>query len=85
VRIPNSALRFRPGAPSLATLLHVRALPAVTAPDDRLIWRVENGTALPLVVQAGVSDGTYSELASGPLEPGDLLVVEMQAGDKRAP
>ncbi len=85
VRIPSAALRFRPDAPSLAALLHGRTLPATTAPDERIVWRVENGTAVPLAVQAGIGDGTRSELASGALKPGDALVVEMQAGDKRAP
>lgn len=85
VRIPNAALRFRPDAPSVASLTHGRALPALTVPDDRIVWRVESGNAVPLVVQAGITDGTYSELSSGALKPGDALVVEMQAGAKRAP
>ena len=85
VRIPNAALRFRPDATSIPALTQGRALPAVVTPDDRIVWRVEKGNAVPLVVQAGITDGTYSELVSGPLKPGDALVVEMQTGAKRAP
>lgn len=85
VRIPNSALRFRPDAPLLASLTHGRALPALAAPDDRIVWRVDGAGSNPLVVQAGISDGTYSELSSGSLKPGDALVVELQSGAKRVP
>jgi HlyD family secretion protein len=85
VRIPNAALRFRPDAPALATLTHGARLPAVATPDDRMVWRVQGTDAVPVVVQPGITDGTYSELPSGALKPGDALVVELQAGAKRAP
>ena len=86
VRIPNTALRFRPDAAALAAVTEGRTVPTPTPPDGRLVWRLEGTRALPLVVQTGVTDGTFTELVSGALQPGEALVTEvLTEGAKRAP
>lgn len=85
VRIPNAALRFRPDPTAMLALTQGRALPAVAAANGRLVWRLTAGRAEPLAIQAGISDGTYTELASGELKPGDALVVELASEGKPAP
>jgi HlyD family secretion protein len=85
VRIPNTALRFRPENAAVTEFMHGRPLPTPTPPDGRLLWRVGTGNAEPLVVQIGVSDGTYTELLAGALKPGDALVVETNDGTKHSP
>jgi HlyD family secretion protein len=86
VRIPNTALRFRPDAAAVTEFTRGRPVPAPAPPDGRLVWKLEGGKAEPLAVQTGVSDGTFTELVSGALKPGDALVTEMQAdGTKRTP
>jgi HlyD family secretion protein len=86
VRIPNTALRFRPDAAALTELTHGRPVPTPTPPDGRLLWKVEGTKAEPVTVQAGVTDGTFTELVSGALKPGDSLLVEVRPdGTRRAP
>ena len=74
VRVPNAALRFHP-APEIA-----RTAPVV-APGKKLAWRLAGGRLEPVVVTPGASDGTYTELAAGALQPGDRLVVESLGGN----
>ena len=85
-RIRNAALRFRPEPAALTEFMQGRPVPKPTPPDGRLVWRLAGGKAEPVAVEAGVSDGMFTELVSGPLKPGDALVEEMQAdGAKRSP
>jgi HlyD family secretion protein len=83
VRLPNAALRFRPEPAALTEFMHGRAVPTPTPPDGRLVWRLDSGNATPVIVQIGVSDGTFTELVSGALKAGDALVVETTDGAKR--
>jgi len=86
VRIANAALRFRPDPAAVTEFTRGRPVPAPTPPDGRLVWKLQGSTAEPLAIQTGVSDGTFTELVSGSLKPGDALVTEMQSdGTKRAP
>lgn len=85
VRIPNAALRFRPENAAVTEFTHGRPVPTPTPPDGRLVWRVAAGNAEPLVIQIGVSDGTFTELVGGALKPGDALVVETNDGTKHSP
>jgi HlyD family secretion protein len=85
VRIPNTALRFRPEPAAVTEFMHGRTVPAPAPPDGRLVWRLDAASAAPLVVQIGVSDGTYTELVSGALKAGDALVVEATDATKRSP
>jgi HlyD family secretion protein len=39
------------------------------------VWKFENGKFLPVEVRAGVADETWTELLSGPIQPGDRLVT----------
>jgi HlyD family secretion protein len=48
------------------------------------VWRLEKGKLVRIPVEAGRSDGTWSELLSGDLHPGDDLVTSvMQLFDAR--
>jgi HlyD family secretion protein len=81
-RIPNAALRYAPAASASAP---VPAAPADAAPNRRTVWRLaaESGGAArpePIEVTLGLSDGRWTELAAGALQPGDRLVI----GDRKA-
>ncbi|MEZ5667069.1 MAG: efflux RND transporter periplasmic adaptor subunit [Alphaproteobacteria bacterium] len=71
VLIPNGALRFTPPEP-----IDAQAVPA-TAADERVVWALDGGTAAPLVVRVGISDGLWTEVLDGPVEPGDPLIVDI--------
>jgi HlyD family secretion protein len=81
LRVPTSALRFRPDAPTLA-LMQTAPPPAVRA-NQRVAWVLRGEKPVPVVVEVGISDGTYTEIASGDLHPGDVVIDEANAEAKR--
>ncbi len=69
LRIPNAALRFRP------TDKEVKA----AAPPSRKgqgIWVLEEGRPKRLSITTGISDGTFTEVASGDLKEGQEVIIE---------
>jgi HlyD family secretion protein len=75
VRIPNSALSFRPPADVLQAIGEPE--PAVSGKDQgmREVWQYDGKQFTPLAVHAGLADGGWTELLSGNLRPGDALVT----------
>jgi HlyD family secretion protein len=76
LRIPNAALRFRmtdrpagTGAPSG---------PGTGGAEKKgpSIWVMENNKPKRISITPGVSDGIYTEIISGDLKEGQLLIVE---------
>ena len=66
VRIPNGALRFRP---------LVKGKPVAGARGPA-VWTLENDQPKRIPVKIGFSDGTYTELVSGEVKEGDLVIIE---------
>ncbi|HUJ61304.1 MAG TPA: hypothetical protein VLX92_22525, partial [Kofleriaceae bacterium] len=67
LRVPNAAIRFRPPLALAGTM---------TAPQGKkLVWVLRAGAATPVVIEPGVSDGTYTEVKSG-LSAGDRVITE---------
>jgi len=73
LRIPNTALRFKP-------VEKVGARPAGrgAAPESRgpAIWVLENNQPKRVPVSLGIGDGTYTELVSGALQEGREVITE---------
>ncbi len=87
LRIPNAALRFRPGlaAPGFAERAAGErpgaTRKAVTGgPDARTVWAVRGEEPVPVRVRIGLSDGTATELVEGDLRAGDRLVTDAGGG-----
>jgi HlyD family secretion protein len=78
-RVPNAALAFRPPADVLHALGQaLDASPGNAAANDptaRRLWRFDGAQFTPIDVQVGVSDARWTEVASGPLRPGDSVVT----------
>jgi HlyD family secretion protein len=103
LRIPNSALRFRPDAQAMAVVKakagsggrpgesggaegrgaagkRAGRRPGAIAeaePGERLVWVVQDNLPVPKSVRVGLTDGTWTELLSGPVEEGESLITEM--------
>ena len=89
MKVPNAALRFAPpkgegtrqgGDGHAAKGNEGRPVKsdAGTMPS-RMIWRpMENGEIASLPVQTGISDGVATEILSGDLREGDLVVVGIE-------
>ena len=70
LRVPSAALRFKPSGDLLQTL-------GVTAPAGKspAVWVSANGQLTSAAVQAGATDGTYTELVNSSLAEGTLVVT----------
>jgi len=87
--LPNSALRFQPPSmeksPSRGLLGNLLPHPPRSflersrAPSDskeRDVWTLQNDTLVPVRVQLGASDGTFTQVLSGDLQPGMQIVTD---------
>jgi HlyD family secretion protein len=71
LKIPNSALRYRPAvAPTARDAVHA------AAPGRQTIYVLdEQGKARPVQVKLGLTDGTFTEIQSGDIREGEEVVV----------
>ncbi len=89
LRVPNAALRFRP-PPDLAAFSNAAGRPggrgnadggapapkAVETPDQRSVWVMRADKPVQARIRIGISDGTFTEVLEGGLEPGDAVVTD---------
>ena len=85
VRIPNSALVFRPLPEVLQALGETEPSASNTgsAANDsgtksRNVWEYDGKRFSPLTVQVGLADNQWTELLSGSIRPGDALVTSAE-------
>jgi HlyD family secretion protein len=81
VRLPNTALSFRP-SPAVLERIGQKDVPASSPADGgegktrtSQVWRFEHNRFVPLDVETGLSDDQWTEMVSGPVQPGDALVT----------
>jgi HlyD family secretion protein len=95
--VPNSALRFKPAATaSSSARAPGSARPAGSAwqkrgdgeggdkPERKTAYRLVGSTPVPVRLEVGISDGSYTELVGDTLHDGDALIVEGPGGDAGA-
>lgn len=80
VRISNMALRFRPDRSTLSAM-HGEAIRALENADERLVWMLRDGRAVPAIVRIGVSDGNNTEIVEGPVRASELAITEATADE----
>ena len=80
VRIPTSALAFRPPTEMLDTIAETNVAasdagnPGANGQAGQ-VWRYDGTRFIGIAVRTGLSDGTWTELMSGAVNSGDLLVT----------
>jgi HlyD family secretion protein len=89
LRVRNAALRFHPGGELVAEMegapratRHARgASPAESRAGngEHEVWVRQGEHARPVWIRTGVTDGTFSEVVSGPLRAGDQIVADAGA------
>jgi HlyD family secretion protein len=79
VRLRNAALRFEPDTQILTRIGVKDPLQTVSSqdPNRKKVWVLRDGKPVPVAVSTGVSDGTWSELVEGDVQPGDILITDM--------
>lgn len=95
--VPNGALRFTPPTPQQAeekgTLLQTllpgprfrsaqRSRPTVNG-TEKTVWILQAGQAQALTVKTGMSDGRYTEITAGALQPGMQVITEYRQPAKK--
>jgi HlyD family secretion protein len=76
LRVPAAALRFKPDAAVLARYAGGASAPSAVG---KTVWVMNGATIAPMPVTPGTSDGTYTEIASGTLPEGALVVTRATA------
>jgi HlyD family secretion protein len=82
LKVPNSALRFRPTGDLVARR---PASTGTTTPDARTVWVLRQGQPQPAAIRVGVTDGVNTELVGGDLRDGDALLTETIGAGKGGP
>jgi RND family efflux transporter MFP subunit len=85
VRIPNKALAFRPSR-EVFEAINGEAPKFSTAGESEQpssgrtahVWKYERGQFVVIPVKTAVSDDQWTELLSGPIQPGDELVTDVK-------
>jgi multidrug efflux pump subunit AcrA (membrane-fusion protein) len=75
VRIPSSALSFRPPPDVLAAIDQLLPIVAGNRDDTtmRQVWRFDGAQFTPFAVRVGIADGVWTELVT--VRAGDALVT----------
>ena len=87
LRVPNSALRFRPppdlfgpaarpGAAARGGGANSLAKAAPDTPDRRTVWVLRGEKPEPVRIRVGISDGTLTEVLEGSLDAGDQVITD---------
>jgi len=83
LKIPNAALRFKPGFPEKSRKQAVdqgrnRTKEEMKGGKSRgpSIWILKNGKPQQVEVVTGISDGAYTEIVSGQIKEGDEVIIE---------
>jgi HlyD family secretion protein len=85
VRLRNAALRFQPDPQLLRRIGITPPAPPTTTPppNHATVWVLRNGKPILVDVILGVTDGTWTELVSGDIQPSDKLITDMNVGAPR--
>lgn len=92
LKVPNAALRFRPGPEIIPAGSASAGAPAGPPPggggdgegpgrrEQRTVWALRDGTPQPVRIRTGITDGTNTEVVEGELREGDQLIVSASGG-----
>jgi len=67
IRVPNQALRYVP-----------KGIAGAAPSAKPQIWVLRDGKPVPVPVVAGLDDDSFTEIASGDVKPGDLVITAEQ-------
>jgi HlyD family secretion protein len=80
VRIANAALRFQPPSDLAAHATPVAKPNGVsTTSGHRTVWVLRDAKPIPVALQTGITDGSFTELVEGDVHVDDALIVDLGA------
>lgn len=74
IKVPKAALRFTPP--------NMESKGSQSGGGD-VVWRLRGDRPKAVHVRTGISDGAYTEIAEGDLQPGEQVIVGMAKSDKK--
>jgi len=86
IKIPNAALRYTPD-----NFRRTDGPSGSDRPGGARVWVLKNGKEVPVTVNLGLGDGSFTEAAEGSLAPGDEVIIEKlgksdsESGSRRPP
>jgi HlyD family secretion protein len=83
VRAPNAALSFRPDTAALREMGVTKVPPS--SGDERVLWVLRAGRAVPVPVRVGLSDGAMTEVVAGGVIEGEDAIVDVAGGAEKEP
>jgi HlyD family secretion protein len=79
LKIPNGALRYRPAGAALRPSKKPTDKAALTQTGARripFVWiQGPNKKLMPVLIKTGITDNVYTEIVSGDLKEGDVIVT----------
>lgn len=82
LRVPNTALRYRPANDTAGATKTAASRGARRGGREPTVWVLRGGALTPVQVQTGASDGRHTAIESGELSETDVLVVGNRAAEK---
>ena len=83
IKVPNSALRFKPPQAAVAAPAGTAGRQATGGNDPvagKTVWRMDaSGDPEAVTIQSGISDGSFTEISGGSLNEGDQIVVGLDS------
>lgn len=76
--VPNAALRFKP-----ATSAESPDQKRAKQPKGPAVWVLENNKPKNVKITTGISDGNYTEVASGELTEGQLVITDSSSNTRK--
>jgi HlyD family secretion protein len=80
LKVPNSALRFRPPPALLGDAKGSGAAAKPGASGQRTVWTLAGDKPEPEKVKTGISDGSFTEVMEGNLEVGEVVITDVLGG-----
>ncbi|MEE8505597.1 MAG: hypothetical protein V3S40_05165, partial [Kiloniellales bacterium] len=82
--VPNAALRFRPSGTKSRTVPPARQEGGGVEGKPGVVWvPVEGGRPMAWAIRTGTSDGSATEVVSGPLIEGQGVIIGATPSQKR--
>lgn len=76
--VPNAAMRFSPDAEAV----YEPGRPGRARPAQPRVFRLDGDDLAEVPIEPGLTDGSFTEVRSGPLKEGDPVVTEQMGGNR---
>lgn len=85
LRVPSAALRYQPAlTQDQFTKFSSRFGDKFDLKNSSMLWRPEGSGVFPVIVEAGITDGVFTEIRSGDVQEGMTVITGISTGPATA-